>query len=135
MVGRGTNKKSIAYVGNLVEFLDFGLGFEKGYHIFNYADKPDLTTNELIRIARNTLGRNGNSDIHIPYFIGLFVGYIFDLLAFITGRSFSVSSIRIKKFCADTTVSSKSISQTELHPPYSLEEALRRTISYEFPVH
>lgn len=135
MIGRGVNKKSIGYVGNLVEFLAFCLRFEKGYHLFNYADKPDLTTSELVRIARKALGRDGNTDIHIPYFIGLLAGYTFDLLAFIAGRPFPVSSIRIKKFCADTTVSSESISQTGLHLPYSLEGALRQTIAYEFPLH
>lgn len=132
MVGSGRNKKSLGYVGNIVEFLMFCLDFGPGFRLFNYADKPDLTTNELVRIARNALGRNGSGRLRIPYGIGLCCGYTFDLLAHISGRSFPISSIRIRKFCADTTISTNHLFETGFKPPYTLKQALEQTIKAEF---
>jgi len=133
MVGSGRNKKSMGYVGNIVEFLLFCLDYGPGFKLFNYADKPDLTTNELIKIARNTFKRNGSSKLHIPYSVGLLGGFAFDVLANISGKSFPISSIRIKKFCADTTISIGRLSETGFKPPYTLKQALEKTIKAEFP--
>lgn len=134
MIGAGGNKKSMGYVGNIVEFLTFSLDFGPGFILFNYADKPDLTTNELIGIAKNAFGINGDSELRIPYAIGLLGGLVFDLLANIRGRSFPISSIRIKKFCADTTISTNHLSETGFKPPYTLKQALEQTIKAEFSV-
>jgi nucleoside-diphosphate-sugar epimerase len=132
MVGSGCNKKSIGYVGNIVEFLMFSLDFGQGIRLFNYADKPDLTTAELIGIAGNALGRNDSGRLRIPYRIGLCGGYVFDLLTHITGRAFPISSIRIKKFCADTTISTNHLLETGFKPSYTLKQALKQTIKAEF---
>jgi nucleoside-diphosphate-sugar epimerase len=135
MIGSGQNKKSIGYVGNIVEFLMFCLDFRPGFKLFNYADKPDITTNELIGIAKNAFGRNGDSELHITYSIGLLGGLAFDLLARISGKSFPISSIRIKKFCADTTISTNRLLETGFKSPYTLKQALEQTIKSEFPLH
>ncbi len=134
MVGTGRNKKSMGYVGNIVNFLIFALDFGPGFELFNYADKPDLTTNELVRGARDTFGRNGDAQLHLPYSIGLLGGFAFDLLAHISGKSFPISSIRIKKFCANTTISANRLLKTGFKPPYTLKQALERTIKFEFPL-
>ena len=42
MFGPGTNRKSLAYVQNVAEFLAFSLQFGPGEHLYNYVDKPDL---------------------------------------------------------------------------------------------
>ncbi|MCU0322766.1 MAG: NAD-dependent epimerase/dehydratase family protein, partial [Chitinophagaceae bacterium] len=43
MVGRGKNKKSMAYVENVAGFISHCIDKKfKGYHLFNYIDKPDL---------------------------------------------------------------------------------------------
>ncbi len=134
MVGSGQNKKSIGYVGNIIEFLIFTLNFGPGFKLFNYADKPDLTTNELLGIAKNAFERNDDSELRIPYCIGLLGGLAFDLLANISGKSFSISSIRIKKFCADTTISTSRLLETGFKPPYTLKQALEQNIKAEFPL-
>ncbi|MCK4753246.1 MAG: NAD(P)-dependent oxidoreductase [Planctomycetes bacterium] len=134
MIGAGRNKKSMGYVGNIAHFLTFALDFGPGFKLLNYADKPDLTTNELIGIAKNAFGRNGDSELRIPYGIGLLGGLAFDLLANISGKSFSISSIRIKKFCADTTISTSRLLETDFKPPCTLKQALEQTIKTEFSV-
>jgi len=41
-IGKYDNRKSIAYVGSLVEFILFSLN-NNDYNLINYADKPDMT--------------------------------------------------------------------------------------------
>ena len=128
MVGSGRNKKSMAYVRNFVKFLIEVLKLKEGIHIFNYADKPDLSMNELVGIIRRELGKNKDSSIRLPYYIGLAGGYFFDLISIITKRTYPISNIRIKKFCANTTVSTKALELINFKPTYTLEEGLRKMI-------
>jgi hypothetical protein len=55
-------------------------------------------------------------------------GYAFDFLSRITGKTYPISSIRIKKFVANTKVSADRIRQTGFVAPYSLAEGLNRMI-------
>lgn len=49
MVGKGENKKSMAYVGNIVAFVKFMIdNVTTGYNVFNYIDKPDNNMNQLV---------------------------------------------------------------------------------------
>lgn len=127
MVGSGENKKSMAYVGNVVKFLS-QVSMSNGKNIFNYSDKPDITANNLIKLIRSELGMSTSFLIRLPYWLGLVGGYLFDILAKLTGRKLPISSIRVKKFCADTVVSSDAMQATKFIAPYSLEEGLRRMI-------
>ncbi|NGO40175.1 NAD-dependent epimerase/dehydratase family protein [Limisphaera ngatamarikiensis] len=134
MVGRGGNRKSMAYVGNVAAFLRWCLDLPPGLHRFNYADKPDLTTAELVGLARRALGRDGHwtARLRLPYPIGLGLGYVADGLARLTGRSLPWSSIRVKKFCAETTVNTARLERTGFVRPFTLQEGLRRMIEHEF---
>ena len=59
MFGDGTNRKSMAYVENVVAFIEYSLSFKPGLHIYNYIDKPDFDMNTLILKTRLTLfGKN-----------------------------------------------------------------------------
>ena len=51
---------------------------------------------------------------------------------FVTRRTFSVSSIRVKKFCATTAFSSDAMLASGFKPPFTLQEALKRTVEFEF---
>jgi nucleoside-diphosphate-sugar epimerase len=58
MIGNGKNKKSMAYVDNVASFVQFCMDKNfSGYHVFNYADKPDLTTIELVKSVESALGK------------------------------------------------------------------------------
>lgn len=131
MVGRGLNTKSIAYVGNLIRFLAFCLTLPAGVHVYNYADKPDLSTRELVRIIRENLGMPGIGP-SIPYVVGLTGGALFDLLARLSGKKLPISAIRVRKFCANTIIDARKVEGTGFQPSYSLEDGLRRTIAHEF---
>ena len=128
MVGRGKNKKSMAYVENVAGFIVHCLekGF-KGYHLFNYIDKPDLATKELVHHAEAALGKK-IIPIKIPYFIGYIGGLALDIISKITHKKFSVSAVRVKKFCATTQFSSVTIQTTQYQPKKTLAEGLEITI-------
>jgi len=132
IVGSGKNEKSMGYVLNLSSFLTEILESAPGRHVYNYADKPDMTMGEFVGFASEALGNGPGIKWRIPYPIGLLSGYAFDLLARITGKTYPISSIRIKKFAADTKVSAKRIQETGFSAPYSLAEGLNRMISSEF---
>ncbi|HDZ87988.1 MAG TPA: NAD(P)-dependent oxidoreductase [Nitrospirae bacterium] len=132
MVGNGRNHKSMAYVENVVSFLEFALRFGPGCHLFNYIDKPDLDMNSLISLVSDKIGNGRKKLFRLPYRVGYAGGLVFDAVSRLTGKKFPISSIRIKKFCSDTLFSSSGISETGFTPPYSLEEGLLRTIQYEF---
>jgi nucleoside-diphosphate-sugar epimerase len=135
MIGNGSNRKSLAYVGNIVPFLISAINKGPGFRLYNYADKPDLTTNELIAIARNGMRRNGLlSKIRLPYSAGMFGGYCCDMLAALTQKKLPISSIRVKKFCAETTVGTSKLELEKFERPFTLEEGLRRTIASEFMI-
>jgi len=131
-VGKGINRKSMGYVLNLANFLATLLASEPGQFVYNYADKPDLCMNELIKIFHNTIGRTYKNNYQIPYIFGLMGGYFYDILAKITGKTYPISSIRIKKFCADTVVNASKLKKTGFIPSYTLSEGLIRMIKSEF---
>ena len=58
MVGAGTNYKSMAYVGNIVEFIKYKLkNVTAGYEVYNYVDKPDLNMNQLVTEVEQSLSK------------------------------------------------------------------------------
>jgi len=124
MVGDGSNRKSMCYVGNLVPFLCRSL-VVSGNSISNYVDKPDLTADELVTLIRAELNITGPL-LRLPYWIGMAGGSVLDGLATATNRRFPISRVRVKKFCASTQVSMES--PGDFDPPFTLAEGIHRMI-------
>lgn len=132
MVGSGENRKSMAYVENVAAFIEFSLReMPPGVHCFNYIDKPDFTMNALVAKVKGLLGRPEAIGWRMPFALGFAVGKLFDAASLLTGRRFPVSSIRIKKFCANS-VYATSVDASLFQRPVSIEDALKRTVEYEF---
>lgn len=132
MVGKGTNYKSMAYVGNIVEFIKFRLAnVAPGYDVFNYVDKPDLNMNQLVSEVEKSLDKKIPS-VHLPYPVGMLGGYCFDLLSRLTSKKYAISSVRVKKFCATTQFDASKVHSSGFNAPYSLSQGLDRTLKYEF---
>lgn len=132
MVGNGNNKKSMAYVGNIVAFTKFLMENKTtGYNVYNYIDKPDFNMNELVGHVSKVLNKHIPTT-HFPYWLGMLGGYGFDLLAKITGKKLTVSSVRVKKFCATTEFDATKVKETGFKAPYTLGEGLARTLEFEF---
>ncbi len=132
MVGSGKNEKSMAYVGNIVAFVKYMIdNVASGYNVFNYIDKPDCNMNDLVLHVEKVLNKH-IPQIHFPFWMGMLGGYCFDLLAKLTGRKLTISSVRVKKFCATTKFDASKVQQTSFKPPYTLKEGLARTLEFEF---
>jgi nucleoside-diphosphate-sugar epimerase len=127
MVGPGNNRKSMAYVGNLAKFLASAGNFGPGQHLFNFANKPDMTVDELVKVICCCLHVNHKVP-RIPFLLGLAGGYTLDLIGKLTRKKYPISSIRIRKFCANTTVATDALDSTGFVSPFTLHEGLNRMI-------
>jgi hypothetical protein len=76
----------------------------------------------------STIAGGRKINFRLPYSIGLLGGYTFDLLPRLTGKTFPISSIRIRKFRADTIINADKLKKIGFKPPFSLDEGLRRMI-------
>jgi len=133
MVGEGSNRKSIAYVGNVAAFLKFLLTVDgEQTAIFNYADKPDLRMNELVPLVRDAFGYGASLPMKLPYWLIYPIATLLDGAAVVLNKSFPVSRVRIKKFCSNSQFSTERLIAAGFRPEYKLTDALRRTIQAEF---
>jgi len=131
MIGKGQNKKSMAYVGNVVGFIKDRIEKEEtGYNVFNYVDKPDFNMNELVSVIDKKMKLN-IPKLRIPYWVGMIGGYYFDFLSQVSGKKLLVSSVRVKKFCATTQFNAAKVHKS-FNAPYSLKEGLNKTLEHEF---
>ena len=131
MVGKGQNKKSMAYVGNIVALIKNRLeNIEAGFYIFNYADKPDFSMVELTQTIEEKM-KIKLPTIKIPYLFGMIGGYCFDFISVLLRTKFPISSVRVKKFCATTQFDASKV-HSVFKPPYTLEEGINKTLEHEF---
>lgn len=132
MIGKGKNRKSMAYVGNVAEFIKYRLELaEEGYNVFNYIDKPDLTMTSLLGVIEKSLKKKIPS-VSIPIWLGYLGGLGFDVLAFVMRKKLTISSVRVKKFVATTQFDATKAHSSGFKAPYTLEEGLDQTLNYEF---
>lgn len=132
LIGKGNNEKSMSYIGNIVAFLQFMLSENMaGVNVYNYVDKPDFTTKDLVHHTGKILDKRIPT-LRIPYWLGMLGGYGFDVLAFISRKKLSISSVRVKKFCAVTQYDSTKAMSSGFQPPFSMQEGLSRTLAAEF---
>ena len=132
MVGKGKNKKSMAYIGNIVAFLETCMAADQKYGVYNYVDTPDLTMNELVSLVRAKLKGKEGVGPRLPYWLGLILGYTADLIAKLSGKNLPVSSIRVKKFASSTEFKSAKADLEKFQAPFSLSDGVQRTLQSEF---
>lgn len=131
MIGNGRNHKSMAYVGNVVAFFDHCLSLPVGLHLCNYVDQPDLSMSDLVCQVRRLMGKAPSVGLRLPFAAGMAIGTAFDVVARLTGRTFPISRVRVRKFCAETSFTSAAAA-TGFTPPVSLLTAIERTVRHEF---
>ncbi len=133
MVGHGENLKSMAYVGNVAAFILHTLSFPPGEHIFNYVDGPDMNTRQLVTHVRSCLGLPEKVQ-SIPRPVAMVAAGLLDVAARISGHSFPISAIRVRKFCESTQFRAEKAFASGFAPPFTLREGLARTIESEFGI-
>jgi nucleoside-diphosphate-sugar epimerase len=128
MIGRGDNRKSVACVDNLVAFAMTQIESAPGIHRYNYADKPDRPVRELVAVIDRALGRPTRHRWYLPRWLGLLAGHAFDLAARLRGRPFSISAARVRKFCADTCVSTRAVDASGFQRTVTIDQGLQRMV-------
>jgi nucleoside-diphosphate-sugar epimerase len=126
-VGSGNNVKSLAYVANLVDAALYlwEKPAETAFEIFNYADKPDLNTRQLLSVIYRALGREPPG-FYLPLRLALALTLPFDLMIRISGRNLPISTARIRKMSAETRFESDKILQAGFRPKMTLIEGIER---------
>ena len=132
MVGKGENKKSMAYIGNIVAFLETCITTEQKYGVYNYVDTPDLTMNELVSQVRAKLKGKDGVGVRLPFWMGMTLGFLADIISILTRKNLPVSSIRVKKFASSTEFQSAKDSLNNFSAPFSLSKGIERTLQSEF---
>ena len=94
-------------------------------------NKPCFDKNVLVKQVEKSLNKHIPST-HFPYWLGMFGGYGFDILRKLTGKKFTVSSVRVKKFCATTQFDATAAHSCGFKAPYTLSQGLHNTLHYEF---
>ncbi len=130
MIGNGKNRKSMGYVSNIAKFLT-ELIDKKGIQVFNFCDKPDLSSSEIASIIADKLDKK-LSNIKLPLWLGLLTGSLLDIAAKVSGKKLPISAIRIRKFAAETTISTAKLEATQFLPKYSLKDGLQIMIDNDF---
>jgi nucleoside-diphosphate-sugar epimerase len=132
MIGKGENKKSMAYIGNIVAFMEACIKTKEKYGVFNYVDTPDLTMNDLVSQVRAKLKGKTGVGLRLPYWLGMLLGYAADAVARLSGKNLPVSAIRVKKFASSSEFKSVKHSLDGFIAPYHLNDGVRRTLQSEF---
>jgi nucleoside-diphosphate-sugar epimerase len=132
-VGDGRNYKSLAFVANLVDatlFLWERLPRAGAFEVYNYADKPDMTSGEIASHVYRSLGRDAPS-FSVPLSLALAAALPLDLVGRLSGRDLPVSTARIRKLAAmQTRYAAAKVRDAGFVPRYTLEDGLREMVSW-----
>ena len=130
-IGPGKNIKSLCYVENVAAFISHLISNpSKGKRIFNYVDYPNLNLNQTVDQIASILNVRVKK-ISLNYHLAQILGGGLDLISKITGITFKLSSIRVKKYCANSMfIADRALK--EFTPPYTLEKGLQKTLNKEF---
>ncbi|GIK18725.1 MAG: NAD(P)-dependent oxidoreductase [Leptolyngbya sp. PLA2] len=103
--GAGTNVKSLSYIENIVDATLYLWGRAAGarapFEVFNYIDKPDLTSAEITAAVCHSLGRKRPP--RLPLWVGLALALPFDAVIALTGRNLPISGARVRKLFSTQT--------------------------------
>ncbi len=134
-VGPGSNRKSMCYVTNLVEAIGYlwtapsrvGQGEPE---VYNYVDKPDLTSRETVSLVYRGLGRR-EPPARLPLGPVLLAAKPFDLVGRATGKDLPITSARVHKLSeAETAFAADRIRQVGFTPSVTLPEGIATMVDW-----
>ncbi len=127
-----SNIKSLSYIENIVAATMYLLDTKKydAFDVFNYIDKPDLTSIEIAESCYQAL-QKPLPKVRLPLWLLLLGAKPFDLIIALTGKNLPVSSARVRKLFVDQTkFEADKILATGYTPEVSLPEAIKRTANW-----
>jgi len=131
LAGSATNYKSLSYVENLIDAtIHLWARDTSGFQLFNFVEKPDLTSTEISIAIAAALGKKSPGP-RLPLGLVLALAIPFDLLTAVTGKDLGISSMRVKKlFVWNTRFEAEKLRATGFHSPVSVREGLRRMVEW-----
>ena len=135
--GAGVNYKSLSYVENIVDATLFLAGLKddkpnraiENFEIFNFIDKPDLTSTEISDTVSKCLQKK--PAMVVPYWLGILMGIPFDIVIKLTGKNLPISTARIKKlFKTQTKFEADKLLSTGYTPKVELKEGINRMVQW-----
>ncbi len=132
--GAGVNIKSLSYVENIVDATMFLLGKPAGelaaFEVFNYIDKPDLTSRQITHAVYRSLGKP-EPKVTLPMWVGLVLALPFDLVIALTGKNLPISSARLKKlYEVQTKFEADKLAAAGYTPKVPLTEGIDRMVKW-----
>ncbi|MCC7387715.1 MAG: NAD(P)-dependent oxidoreductase [Phycisphaerales bacterium] len=132
--GEGGNIKSLSYVENIVEATLFLLGKPAGelapFEVFNYIDKPDLTSRQITHAVYLSLGK-GEPRFTMPMWVGLLLALPFDIVIALTGKNLPISSARLKKlYEVQTKFEADKLARAGYTPRIPLVEGIDKMVKW-----
>lgn len=127
-LGDGTNVKSLAYVENLVDASAFlwAKADLPAFDIYNYVDKPDLTSRQICDTIAESVGRRP-SRWSVPLPLALLAALPFDAVSRLSGRNLPISRARVLKLAqARTCFEADKVRAAGFQPGATLVDGLRR---------
>ena len=131
-VGAGTNIKSLSYVENIVDATLMLWAREEvpAFNVFNYIDKPDLTSRQIADAIYRALGRTPPG-FSVPTPLALMLGLPFDAVIALTGKNLPVSTARIKKLAvAQTKFEADKLAAAGFTPRVPLTQGIERMVQW-----
>lgn len=131
-VGDGANRKSLACVENVVDAMQYLLARDAParFEVWNYVDKPDLTSAELANLIHDELGR-APPRVRLPLGVALTLAAPLDAFARLAQRNNPVSRARIRKLAeAETVYSADAVRRAGFQPRVTLERGLRAMVRW-----
>jgi nucleoside-diphosphate-sugar epimerase len=138
LFGDGKNVKSLAFVENLVGATHYlwgtgpggsGTPRVQGFDPYNYVDKPDLTSDEIVEAIYSGFERKAPS-LHFPLWFASAVGLPFDLAIKATGKNLPISTARMKKLATQTKFEADKIRSAGYAPATPLREGIIRMVRW-----
>lgn len=131
IAGQAKNRKSLSYVENLLDATLYlwSRGWS-GLEIFNFVEKPDLTSREIAETVAAALGRSKPLP-RMPMVLALAATLPFDVATAITGRDFGVSSMRVRKlFSMETCFEAEKLASTGFRSAVPVREGIQRMVRW-----
>lgn len=129
-VGKGNNVKSICFVENIVEATMHLVSMldTPGFHFYNYADSPQLTSKETANHIAECLGKK--KPMSVPKVLLQMGAIPFDMLIKLTGKNLPISSARVNKFATETYHKAEKILDTGFYPKLDNLQGLQKMVEW-----
>lgn len=127
-----SNIKSLSYIENIADATLFLMEKDDlaAFEIFNYIDKPDLTSVEIAEACYDSLDKRIPS-MRIPLWLLLLGAKPFDLMISLTGKNLPVSTARVKKLFVDQTkFEAQKIIDVGFKAEASVRDGIERTAAW-----